>query len=414
MSLFRKEAIAHQEERLNGTIILTQPLSIRLTSSILVAIAALIVVFLFNAEYTRKETVSGFIVPNKGVIKSYAVQGGTIEKLLVNDGDFVKKGQPLVSITVRKNNTDGLDVSEESIVQLKNQEKLLSEEISRYIALQEKELLNSKVLLSILNSEKPEITNQLNLINEKLHLLNKQQEQFNQLNNNGHLSNIETERRQQNLIEAKQEKQNIVRLLLKHERDKSQILFNIESIPLEYALHINNVRRQKSEVQQQISKIKSNHQYTVTASHSGTITGIQVVAGETLKQNKPLLNILPEGSELIAELLLPTRSAGFVEQGHIAHLRFDAFPYQRFGFIKSKIFQIDKALIMSNDVQFPIKILEPVYRIKASLDVQQIHAYGKGFPLKSGMLFKADILLDKRSLIEWILEPIYSLTGRIS
>jgi membrane fusion protein len=43
-----------------------------------------------------------------------------------------------------------------------------------------------------------------------------------------------------------------------------------------------------------------------------------------------------------------------------------------------------------------------------------MQAFGKAFNLKSGMLFEADIMLEQRSLIEWLLEPIYSLRGRVS
>jgi membrane fusion protein len=43
-----------------------------------------------------------------------------------------------------------------------------------------------------------------------------------------------------------------------------------------------------------------------------------------------------------------------------------------------------------------------------------MQAFGKAFKLKSGMLFEADIMLEQRTLIEWLLEPIYSLNGRLS
>jgi len=43
-----------------------------------------------------------------------------------------------------------------------------------------------------------------------------------------------------------------------------------------------------------LARVKNEHRCTVTARHSGTVTGIQVVAGETLKQAKPLLHILLE------------------------------------------------------------------------------------------------------------------------
>nr|WP_283711171.1 HlyD family efflux transporter periplasmic adaptor subunit [Pseudoalteromonas prydzensis] len=160
--------------------------------------------------------------------------------------------------------------------------------------------------------------------------------------------------------------------------------------------------------------MKSNYQYTITASNSGVVTGIQVVEGETLTQAKPLLHIIPEGSELVAELLLPTRSAGFIALGNDTRLRFDAFPYQRFGFINSKISRIDKALITPNEIRLPIALQEPVYRLRATLSQPQMQAYGKAFELKSGMLFEADIMLEQRTLIEWLLEPLYSLKGRVS
>jgi membrane fusion protein len=183
-------------------------------------------------------------------------------------------------------------------------------------------------------------------------------------------------------------------------------------------LRINNLKRQQVDVQRQIAQVANKYKYTVTASNNRIVTGIQVVEGETLStskaQTKPLLHILPENSVLIAELLLPTRSAGFVQVGNNTRLRFDAFPYQRFGFIESEIVQIDQTLTISNEIQLPITLQEPVYRLRAKLSQQKMNAFGKAFELKSGMLFEADIMLEQRTLIEWLLEPIYSLNGRVS
>ena len=55
---------------------------------------------------------------------------------------------------------------------------------------------------------------------------------------------------------------------------------------------------------------------------------------------------------------------------------------------------------------------EPLYRIKARLDSQAVAAYGRFEPLQPGMQVEADILLDRRRLIEWIFEPILGLAGR--
>lgn len=116
----------------------------------------------------------------------------------------------------------------------------------------------------------------------------------------------------------------------------------------------------------------------------------------------------------IVVFLLSTRSAGFVQLGNNTRLRFDAFPYQRFGFIKSEITRIDQALIAPNEIQLPISLQEPVYRLRAKLNQQQMKAFGKAFDLKSGMLFEADIMLEKRTLMQCLLEPIHSLSPFIA
>ena len=418
MSLFRKEAISHQSERLTGDITLAQPLSIKLTVLILVSIAIGIVTFLFSAEYSRKETVRGFLMPNKGVIKSFANQGGTIEKLWVKEGDKVVKGQSLATIIVQQNNSNGVDLSTQLAKQLNAQTNLLIDEVSQHQALKTQELSNLHDQNIALGNEKVALEDQLALADEKLTLLSEQQLDFNQLNKNGYVSNLEKDRQQQALLEAKQEKQNIARLILQHQNQLNQLTFNIKNIPQQYTLRINSLKRQQADLQRQLAQVASNYKYTITASNSGVVTGVQVVEGETLSQSKaqskPLLHILPEGSELIAELLLPTRSAGFIQVGNNTRLRFDAFPYQRFGFINSKITRIDQTLISPNEVQLPISLQEPVYRLRAKLNQQQMEAFGKAFDLKSGMLFEADIMLEQRTLIEWLLEPIYSLKGRVS
>jgi len=418
MSLFRKEAVAHQNNRLTGAITLAQPLSIKFTVFTLVIIAIAIVAFLFSAEYSRKETVRGFLMPNKGVLKSFAGQGGTIEKLWIKEGERVTKGQTLATLLVQQSNSEGVDLSTKLTEQLIAQANLLNDEIAQHKALKSQEILNIKDQGIALNNEKLALESQMVLAKEKLTLLTKQQINFNQLNQNGYLSTLDKERQQQELLEAKQEKQNITRLLLQQENKLNQVSFNLQNIPQQYTLRINNLKRQQADIQRQLAQVAGNYKYTITASHNGVVTGIQVVEGETLSQSKaqskPLLHILPEGSELVAELLLPTRSAGFIQLGNSTRLRFDAFPYQRFGFIESKITRIDQALISPNEIQLPIRLQEPVYRLRAELNEQQMNAFGKAFALKSGMLFEADIMLEQRTLIQWLLEPIYSLKGRVS
>ena len=165
MPLFRKEAITQQSERLTGTISLAQPLSIQLAVSLLVCIAIIIIIFIFifNAHYTHKETVRWFLVPDKGVIKSYVPQGSVVEKLMVHEGDSVNKNQPLATMVISQNNNAGIELSSQLITQLNQQKQLINNEIKQQKTLQITETNNLAQQLLALNAEK--VINKQNSIN---------------------------------------------------------------------------------------------------------------------------------------------------------------------------------------------------------------------------------------------------------
>jgi membrane fusion protein len=101
-------------------------------------------------------------------------------------------------------------------------------------------------------------------------------------------------------------------------------------------------------------------------------------------------------------------------QGQKVLLKYEAFPYQQFGIYESTIDRVDKSVLMPQDVKsIPIRIEEPFYRVVVSLQKQTVMVYGKSQQLTAGMLFKAIILGDKRSIWRWVMEPIYSLKGTL-
>ena len=128
----------------------------------------------------------------------------------------------------------------------------------------------------------------------------------------------------------------------------------------------------------------------------------------------PLATLIPADAELEAHLFSPSRSIGFVREGQDVLLRYLAYPYQKFGQHRASVVAISRNPMLAAELGFtPIDgTREPLYRIKAALEAQAIRAYGRLEPLQPGMQVEADILLDRRRLIEWIFEPLLSLAGR--
>lgn len=121
------------------------------------------------------------------------------------------------------------------------------------------------------------------------------------------------------------------------------------------------------------------------------------------------MEIIPAESALRAELLVPTRAIGFLRPGLEVRILYDAFPYQHFGTYTGRVLQVSQTILTGADASGPIAPKEPVYKISAALDRADIDAYGKKIPLQADMLLRADILLEKRSLMQWLLDPLLRL-----
>jgi membrane fusion protein len=76
---------------------------------------------------------------------------------------------------------------------------------------------------------------------------------------------------------------------------------------------------------------------------------------------------------------------------------------------------ISRSPLPASDLGFvpPDGSREPLYRIKVALSAQAVSAYGRREPLQPGMQVEADLMLDRRRLVEWIFEPLLSLSGRV-
>jgi membrane fusion protein len=47
------------------------------------------------------------------------------------------------------------------------------------------------------------------------------------------------------------------------------------------------------------------------------------------------------------------------------------------------------------------------------MDEPQLRAFGGSQPLVAGMRMQADVLLERRRLVEWLFEPVLGLTSRL-
>lgn len=168
---------------------------------------------------------------------------------------------------------------------------------------------------------------------------------------------------------------------------------------------------------QESIEVQVRDRYAVTAPMDGTVTAITGEPGQSAG-NQSLATLLPAGSELEARLYLPSRAIGFVEAGQAVRLRYQAYPYQKFGQYAGRVIAVSRSQLNPNEalpnIPAIVQAPEGQYRITVKLDAQHVTAYGKPQALVAGMVVEADIVQDTRRLIEWVFEPLFSVTGKLS
>src|SRR5215204_3235803 len=129
--LFRPEAIDFQQNRRQwGDVASLQPVSTKVLAWFLTAAVALIIIFLFVAQYSRKETALGYLTPTKGTAKIFAPQRGAIKEVHVEEGAAVQEGQPLLTVETNQIDASGTDVNASMVETLIAQRELLAKNIA--------------------------------------------------------------------------------------------------------------------------------------------------------------------------------------------------------------------------------------------------------------------------------------------
>ncbi|WP_332879529.1 HlyD family secretion protein [Massilia sp. S19_KUP03_FR1] len=418
-SLFRQQAIENVTVRQYGSVILTRHTSHLILTCIFVTLALLIIAFFAIFQTTRKVPIQGMLVPTAGVTRVFSSQVGVINKVRVQDGQFVREGDILFVVSSERSTSDP-----------RSTEALISELIAKRRASFDTELLQAKTQSRSrrtalqqrtldLESEIKRLDNQAFIQKQRIILSEQNVARFAQLKATNFISAAQFQEREAELLDQRQRLLEIERIQSTIRRDSASTQAEEKDIALQALRDENALRRSASTLEQDLTENDARREVPIRAHQTGTITAIAANLGQTVGAATSLASILPEGSKLEAEMYVPSRAVGFIKPGMTALLRYQAFPYQKFGQHPARVREVVTTSVRPEELPTSAAAMpgaaqsEPVYRIRLELDQQTVQAYGAARPLRSGMLVDASVMLERRKLYEWVLEPLFSISGRL-
>jgi membrane fusion protein len=412
-ALFRHEVLAFQrDQRQWGEVALLQPLSARVSVWVIAVFVVLIVAFLLVAPYARKETVTGYVTPTAGTSRIHAPRPGTVSAVYVEEGQLVAEGQPLLDVTTTQIAMDGQDVNAAMLDALKRQRGVLARQIMAEAERARSERARLEALITGLEAEATHIEGQIATQRERIRLMEELVAAGMRLNPRGYVSDLDMRRREEALLEQRQNLDVLGQRLAERRNEVTAQRFAAEQLPAVAGDRVRVLEGELSATEQRIAEIDGRRAYVVRAPVGGRVSTLQARVGRPADPRQLQLTLVPEGSVLQAELFVPTRAAGFVRRGQRVRILYDAFPYQNFGTYGGRVAKVSHTVVTQGDLAAPVELREPAYRVTVDLDRPDVDAYGERIPLQPDMLLRADIILESRTLMSWLLNPLIGVSAR--
>jgi membrane fusion protein len=418
--LFRAEVLEHRQQAWLGGIQLIRPLSLSVLCGFVLAVVAALATYLSIGQYTHKARVAGYLVPDRGVIRLLATQAATVFERHASEGQSVREGEVLYVLSVDRATLAG------------DAETMVKESLdARQRSLRDASQQNTQLLhaqraaieqrLADMRSESAQMSAEADVNRDRLKLAQENLARFESLRAENFVSSAQVQTKAEDVLSVRAQAQTLERQRASHTREMGSLVAQLRELPLRAQAQQGEIERNLARLSQESAESESRRRIVVRAPQDGVLTAVLAEPGQSVSPNSALASLVPANTRMLAYLYAPSSAVGFVRAEQSVLLRYQAYPYQKFGHHVGRVLHVSRTPLQGSELAaLPLTqavgsaaASEPLYRITVALERQAVLAYGEPQPLAAGMQLEADVLLDRRRLIEWIFEPVLSVGKRV-
>lgn len=418
MSLFRQQVVERQH-RFYGDILLILPTSLRALTWGFALAGVLLMAFAAYGEFTKKEKVSGVLLPADGIVDLYAGRRGTIIQSLVKEGDLVDAGETLYVIS-----SDTSSPGERKLLAQMNallQERIQSMTSKREVtaALYQERQQRIRQEIEALKTDLESSQQLLTIRSREVQLAKATFTAFQRSHKKQLTSDVDLYQQESTYLNHQisahtlKDKINSIQTAISRQQNA------LNELGLEAQLEQTRINDDIRELEQRQIANEAQREYSIQAPVKGIVSSINQQTGEVSAGDEhPVLSLLPVDQPLHAYLYVPSRAIGFLKEGMSVALRYQAFPYQKFGQYGGTILQISRTPVALDTLPYQPQKQDSkeafVYRVKVALERDTVEVYGQARPLRPGMQLEASIAVETRRIYEWLIEPLNSLSDHLN
>lgn len=414
--MFRKEAVKHQRMRWRGRALLLPGLPSWLITGLCTFFLITFLLFIITGTYTRRVNVTGEVTTNLRPITIYSGVQGFVVKKFVNEGQYVKSGEPIYQIDVSRSTRSGV-VSDNLRRDTENQLVQIGNIIARIENSKESTLAALKKQKTQYIAALEKSSDIVRRAEEGIKIMKKNMENYRHYQQQG-LINRDQLANQTALYY--QQQNNLLSLIGQNEQNALQITSlesQIQTQAAEFDNRIYQMELQRYELQKELAGTDASGEILIRALSDGKIDSLSVTVGQMINAGDSLSQIIPAGiSNYQMVIWVPNDAIPYISAGDSVNLRYEAFPAEKFGQFAGKIGMISRTPASLQEMQtYPgapknsQAVSVPWYKVIVRPEKQFIVYDGKTLSLDNGMKAQATLFLEKRKIYQWMLSPFYDM-----
>jgi len=412
--LFRRQAVDYQRQKFHGAIVLTRSPWQTAVAAFFVLLALALVAFACTQGFARKETVAGVLAPAGGVLRLVAPQAGVVVATPVPLGGRVAAGQVVVGLSAEQSSAAG--PTQEAVARsLSLRQGGLADELRQQDQQVRQQAASLAARIAAAATGLAQQEREIVLQRERVQLVREVASRYPDLVRSGAVSPVEAAERQTELIDQQSRLSELERARGAAQADLASLRAERAALPLQAGRESSQMRRESQALAQAQAENEAHRGNQVLAPAAGELATLLATPGQAVAAGQTLATLLPAGAALEAELWVPTRAAGFVHPGTPVWLRVDAFPYARYGQLPAHVREVSQSAVAVGDLgdasNGALAPQQNVFRVTVALDAAAPAdaALAWRASLKAGMHVQASLVAERRTLVQWALEPLAAL-----
>lgn len=405
-NLFRQQAIQSLRRKTPGRPICLMPRAWTWIGTLVVLLVVSAAVFLGTVEYARKESARGWLVSKPGVNRIVLSSSAMVREVVRDAGEHIQAGEPLIYLSTDSLLSGGYSKHEALLSQLRRDLVEIDSQLELSLRHQKLEIGSLMAQLQHADAEINSLTRQISDQRRRIAVSSDQLQRLRKVAAQGAVSDWDLLQQQQDLGALHQELSALQQRMASYQQGRESINSQEKGVPLQSRIERSELRLQRSRLTQQIAEYESRRLAVINSPVTGIVASIEVHAGNTVAAQTLLMTVLPDNVELSAEIYLPSRAAGLVRPGQEVRLLYDAFPQQEFGFFRGSVDRISDFVLLPADLPQAFPLPEASYKLSVSIRETSVMTDLGAASLRPGMLLVAEIVLEKRKLLTWLLEPL--------